>query len=328
MAKKKKSERALRTDQTGRPPLMGIVCLVTGVVGGWYWYESTGITESKSGWNEVSQRWDTPNAATVLIEPNTNEQAAQGNGDVIAGSQSPVYSALPEDLVGAKDVELRPYTPPIVGTLEDRVAREPLPVLPITRPSGSNFGTGVRDQASRIVASRPPVWTSESSIGEASSNVDTKHLASSPIAPLAPLASFQDWDSTNPFLGTDSKLVAKSPAAGQGVGLGNEASRLTMKSSAPWPDEKGSLPPASNLHPVPLKPESGLASATKIQPTEEGPMRNDSRLVSDGPKIESLPAGWNTAGGKTNFGSENTEGSKTNEVKKSRAVIRQPRSGL
>ncbi len=316
MAKKKKSERTLRSDQTGRPPLMGIACLVTGVVGGWYWYESLGSTESKSGWNEVTQRWDTPNAATVLIEPNTNEQAAQGSGDVIAGNQSPVYSVLPDDLVGAKDVELRPYTPPILGTLEDRVAREPLPVLPINRPAGTTFGTGVRDQGSQIAISRPPVWTNEISVGDVGTRGDTKHIASSP------LVSTQDWDSTNPFLETDSKLNAKSLSGAQGVGLGNDASRLTMKSSAQWPDEKSSLTTAKNLHPVPLRQEAGLASTTKIQPTEEPTKRNDSRLVSDGPKIESLPAGWNTAGGKSNFGSESIE------TKKSRAVIRQPRSGF
>jgi len=316
MAKKKQTERSLRADQAGRPPLMGIVCLVTGVVGGWYWYESTLSTESKSGWNEVTQRWDTPNAATVLIEPNTNEQAAQPNGEVIGSGQSPVYSALPDDLVGAKDVELRPYTPPILGTLEDRVAREPLPVLPITRPGGATFGTGVREQASRIANSRPTVWTNDSSVGEVGMQPDTKNLATST------LASSQDWDSTNPFLGTDSKLNSKSVSGAQGVGLGDDTSRLTMKSSEQWPDENSRLPAATNLHPVPLRQEAGFASSTKIQPTEEPSKRNDSRLVSNGPKIESLPAGWNTAGGKSNFGSESIE------TKKSRAVIRQPRSGL
>lgn len=315
MAKKKKSERSLRADHAGRPPLVGIVCLVTTVVGGWYWYESLGSAESKSGWNEVTQRWDTPNAATVLIEPNTNEQAAQGNVDVPAGNQSPVYSALPDDLVGAKDVELRPYTSPILGTLEDRVAREPLPVLPINR-GGTTFGTGVRDKGSQIAISKPPVWTNESSVGDLGTQGNTKNIASSPSA------SIQDWDSTNPFLGTDSKLNAKSRSGAQGTGLGGDASRLTMKSSAQWPDEKSSLQTAKNLHPVPLRQEAGLASSTKIQPTEEPTKRNESRLVSDGPKIESLPAGWNTAGGKSNFGSESIE------TKKSRAVIRQPRSGL
>jgi hypothetical protein len=316
MAKKKKTERSLRTEPSGRPPLIGIVCLVTGVVGGLYWYDSAGSTQGPSGWNEVTQRWDTPNAATVLIEPNTNEQAAQTNGGAMAGSQSPVYSTLPEDLVGAKDVELRPYTPLTLGTLEDRVAREPLPVLPINRPEVTPFGTGVRDPATQLASSRPPVWTNESIDGVVGAQRDPKYLASSP------LGLTQDWDSTNPFLGTDSKLDAKSSVGAPGVVSGKDALRLTLKSATQWPDENLSLPTEKNLHPVPLRQEGGLLSVTKIHPTEDPPKRTDSRRVSEGPKIESLPAGWNAAGGKSNFGSE------SQETKKSRAVIRQPRSGL
>lgn len=335
MSKKKKNGQASQPERTGGPKLLAIACIVSGAVGSWYWTDVQQQAKSSKG-ESTTLRWDHPNSATVLIEPNTNDRM-QSSEELAASS--PNYGQLPADLVGSHQVELRPYSPPVVGTLEERVAREPLPVLPISRGGTVGAESTKFGGESRLALGRPPVWTDEGSSGGATVPGEEKLRA--PGTTIRGLATStapgksDAWDTTNPF-----EQLALAPSAGNSnhpsKGPGEALAVRGIPSGTTWPDQNfrpdtnpsGLGAPALALQSKPIPERSSnptlgvfaatnLAQPTKIHPSDEPPTGNakphsGAKLTST-ERIESQPAGWNP---------------NTTEPKKSRAVIRQPKSGI
>ncbi len=340
MSKKKKNGQASQAEIAGRPKLLAIICIVSVAVGSWYW--SDGQSATKSALVESnSPRWDQPNLATVLIEPNTNDRI-QTSDELV--SISPTYGQLPADLVGSHQVELRPYSPPLVGTLEERVAREPLPVVPIARGGSPESGANGLKGESRMALGSPPVWTDEAGAmgGRSIPAEDQLQQPGTTIRGLAATTSIPGkadiWDTTNPF-----DQLALDPRSGnpnsRTSGLGDSLAIRGKPTDTGWPDknfrpernaflhESHALAnQAATVSPRPTNPTLGVFGATsivaspKIHPSEDTPTEV-SKLqpvakLTNAEKIESLPARWNTNA---------TDGKDT---KKSRAVIRQPKSGI
>lgn len=340
MSKKKKNGQASQSETAGRPKLLAIICIVSGAVGAWYW--SDGQSATKSSLVEANlPRWDQPNSATVLIEPNTNDRI-QSSEELV--NATPTYGQLPADLVGGHQVELRPYSPPAVGTLEERVAMEPLPVVPIARGGAANSeANGLRGET-RMAFERPPVWTDETG-ARGSRSVPLEDQLQQPGTTIRGLASTtasegkaDTWDTTNPF--DQLALDPRSANPNNGTsGLGDSLAIRGKPTDTGWPDKNFRPERNAFLHeshalanqaatvtPRPANPTLGVFGATsvavspKIRPSEDPPAEI-SKLqpvakLTNAEKIESLPPRWNTNA---------TDG---NDSKKSRAVIRQPRSGI
>lgn len=341
MSKKKKNGPSTQSEATGRPKLLAIICIVSGAVGSWYWSDSK--SPQKSSLVEANgPRWDQPNSATVLIEPNTNDRIQASDELVVV---SPNYGQLPADLVGSHQVELRPYSPPIVGTLEERVAREPLPVVPIARSGFVDADTKGLGGETRMALGRPPVWTdeAESKLQQATPAEEQLQPPGTTLRGLAsttPSPNKADmWDTTNPF-----EQLALDPRSGNPSGSSRGLRETLAVRGKPtdtnWPDENFRperldprlVSPAlanqglPSVAPRVANPTLGVfgganvAASPKIHPSEEPPAAGNKLQAgakfTSAERIESLPAGWNP------------NSSDTQQGKKSRAVIRQPKSGI
>lgn len=340
MSKKKKNGSSSQSEATGKPKLLVIICIVSGAVGSWYWSDNQ--SQPKSSIVEaIAPRWDQPNSATVLIEPNTNDRM-QSTEELAA--VSPSYGKLPADLVGSHHVELRPYSPPIVGTLEERVAREPLPVVPIARSGSSDTNTNGLRSETRMALGRPPVWTdeAESKLQQTIPAAEQLQPPGTSIRGLAATTSTpgkaDTWDTTNPFEQLALDPRSANPKSGTS-GLGDSLAIRGKPTETGWPDEnyrrENSDPKLVSsalanqglpAFPRAANPTMGVfgvanvAASPKIHPSEEPPTveskSQPGAKFTSAERIESLPAGWNP------------NASDAKKDKKSRAVIRQPKSGF
>ena len=340
MSKKKKNGPSAQSEATGRPKLLAIICIVSGAVGLWYWSDRQ--SPPKSTFIEANgPRWDQPNSATVLIEPNTNDRMQTAEE---LATLSPNYGQLPADLVGSHQVELRPYSPPIVGTLDERVAREPLPVVPIARGGSVNSNSNNLGDETRLVLGRPPVWTDDADFKLNQAIPAEEHLqppgtTNRNLATTTSSPNKADiWDTTNPF-----DQLALAPRSGHpsdgSRGVRESLAVRGKPTDSDWPDENFRperndsrfVSPVLANQAVPAVPKgtnptlgvfgaTNVAASPKIHPSEDPPtaggkLQQGVKFTS-AERIESLPAGWNP----------NVSDAK--ETTKSRAVIRQPKSGI
>jgi hypothetical protein len=302
MNTKKKTIPKEESATQARPGMLAMVVIVAGAASSWYWYKPLS--------NDLSQDPQADASASsffgsqqTLIEPNTNAVVGSNGGIV------PVYSALPEDLVGDRQVELRPFQPTPQGTLQERLSKEPLPVIPISRPDRS------RSDAKSSIASGPAIWTNPQSPPTGPSDSTLGTLA----------ASSNQWDSASPFSGND-------PSARKNVATDSNARLMgdrivtipsTKNLSNPWPDKQfdpGAAVPQGMAAKAPQaheNPPLRMNSPGKIVLTE-------SRVEETGSAMErkSIQASWSSVPS-METGSAAT-GSTVN-VKKSGAVIRQPK---
>jgi len=313
MNTKKKTIPKEESATQARPGMLALVVIVAGAASSWYWYKPLS--------NDLSQDPQADASASsffgsqqTLIEPNTNAVVASNGGIV------PVYSALPEDLVGDRQVQLRPFQPTPQGTLQERLSKEPLPVIPISRPDRS------RSDAKSSIASGPAIWTNPQSPPTGPSDSTLGTLA----------ASSNQWDSASPFSGND-------PSARKNVATDSNARLMgdrivtipsTKNLSNPWPDKQ--------FDPGAVAPQ-GIAATKAPQAHENPPLKlntpgkielTESRVEETGSAMErkSIQASWSsvasTETGSAATGSAATGSAATGStvnVKKSGAVIRQPK---
>jgi len=306
MNTKKKNTPKEESSTHARPRMLAMVVVIAGAVSSWYWYKPLSIDPSNGTKSDTSPASFFSSQQT-LIEPNTND----GVGS--QGAVVPVYSALPEDLVGDRQVELRPFVPTPQGTIQERLSKEPLPVIPISRPGRSGHAS-----KSLMASSGPEVWTTptNTTADAGQSDSSTAALASGAFASGA-----SHWDSPSPFGGIPS-TGSKSGTSSSGARLIGDrivAIPPPKNSSANWPDQ-------------PFDPDVKTTRAVAIEKAPQAPENPPLRMTNPGkivltetrleekgpiPEKKSIQASWSSvppAGSGSTF-----------SVKKSGAVIHQPK---
>ena len=306
MNTKKKNTPKEESSTHARPRMLAMVVVFAGAVSSWYWYKPLSIDPS-SGTKSDTSPASFFSSQQTLIEPNTND-AVGSQGAVV-----PVYSALPEDLVGDRQVELRPFVPTAQGTLQERLSKEPLPVIPISRPGRSGH-----DPKSLTASSGPEVWTSPSNTAAVAGQSDSSTAA---LASGAHASGASHWDSPSPFGGSQSTNPRPDPISSGARLIGDRivAIPAPKNPSDNWPDRPFDPDPKTSrsvaIEKVPQAPENPplrMTNPGKIVLTE-------SRLEEKTPIPEkkSIQASWSSV-------PPSSPGS-TFSVKKSGAVIHQPK---
>jgi len=318
MANKKKKNREEQSATQARPYMLVVAVILGGGVSASYWYRPLSSIDT-AGSNAPGESVNLFRSQPTLIEPNTMD-ATPSNATVV-----PVYSALPADLVGDRQVELKPFQTMAQGTLKDRLAKEPLPVIPISRPEQARIDSKVA-----LSAARPPIWTEmETGPSVESANKFGQTVAGPSGARLgnAPGKS-SDWESASPWKSAGSvEAQAKAEVRGDRiVAIANP--RVNNKG---WPD--ADFNPESNVaqsaeKPLgaanpPLMVRGSGTPASQLQGRQAGKIvlaestGEESSLTDQDAQIprKSYPTSW----------SGNASGQGTPKAKKSGAVIRQPK---
>jgi len=326
MTTKKKPPISEESSTTARPRLLGLAVLVSAAASSWYWYRPL-TNESSGGIMALAPSSRIVDGQRTLIEPNTNDPSNPN------GSMVPVYSALPEDLVGDRQVQLRPFQPIPQGTPQERLAKEPLPVVPISRPDRTRS-----DQQASMVASRPPLWsTQDSSHALENPSVFGQSVASRSGAALNSNGlKRSDWDTPSPFGGNGQPANAESSNL-----LGDRIVAIANPKapSTGWPD--ASYKPetslaqsriASNQPNPPLTIRSGNSPAVaQSSPAQGGKIGQTGKIVlaesrpdAGGESISkrTVPTSWSSGSLPSGNGAMSEP---TQPAKKSGAVIRQPK---
>lgn len=306
MNTKKKNSPKEESATCARPRMLVLVVVIAGAVSSWYWYKPLSIDPSNGTKSDTSPASFFSSQQT-LIEPNTND----GVGS--QGAVVPVYSALPEDLVGDRQVELRPFVPTPLGTIQERLSKEPLPVIPISRPGRSGH-----DSKSLMAISGPEVWTTPTNITADAGQSDSSTAA---LASGAFASGASHWDSPSPFGGI--------PSTGSKSGTSSSGARLIGDRIVAIPPPKN---PSANWPDQPFDPDVKTTRAVAIEKAPQAPENPPLRMANPGkivlaetrleekgpiPEKKSIQASWSSvppAGSGSTF-----------SVKKSGAVIHQPK---
>jgi len=331
MTTKKKLPITEESSTTARPRLLGLAVLVSAAASSWYWYRPL-PNESSEGILAPATLSRIVDGQRTLIEPNTND-SSNSNASIV-----PVYSALPEDLVGDRQVQLRPFQPMPQGTPQERLAKEPLPVVPISRPDRTRS-----DQQAAMVASRPPLWSTQDSMHTPENpSVFGQSVASRSGAALNSTGlnsnglKRSDWDTPSPFGGNGQPANAESSNL-----LGDRIVAIANPKAPPtgWPD--ASYKPESSLaqsrvvsNPPnpPLTIRSGNSPAVaQSSPAQAGKIGQTGKIVladnrpdAGGESLSkrTVPTSWSSGSLPSGNGAMSEP---TQPAKKSGAVIRQPK---
>lgn len=311
MNTKKKNTPKEESATHARPRTLAMVVVFAGAVSSWYWYKPLSIDPS-SGTKSDASAANFFSSQQTLIEPNTNEAVGS------QGTMVPVYSALPEDLVGDRQVELRPFVPTPQGTIQERLSKEPLPVIPISRPGRSGS-----DPKSLMASSGPEVWTTPTNTAPTTTTTVAGQSDSSTaaLATGALASGASHWDSPSPFGGiqsTSSKPGTNSSGA-RLIGDRIVAIPPPKNQSNNWPDQ-------------PFDPDDKTTRAVAVEKAPQAPENPPLRMTNPGkivltesrleekspiPEKKSIQASWSSA--------SPSSSSSTFSVKKSGAVIHQPK---
>jgi len=318
MTTKKKNIKPEESSTIARPRMLLIAVIMAGAASTWYWYkplQSSPLGDEQS----MQSRSSSVHSSQILIEPNTNDSIA-GIPEAV-----PVYSALPEDLVGDRSLQLRPFQPVPQGTLQERLSKEPLPVIPISRPERST-----PDRIATNNHSAPAVWTNGES--HPASSLFGEPLANRSGASVASADRYgTDWDSASPMKSTqissstttpsDAEVLTKTQIQGDRI----VAIAPAKQGATQWPDttiktyQQGvpnkpltiNSKEIANANPMADRPQGKIALAENHS---EEPTADSSR----GAARRSIPTSWSGGTNHRNPGHQ--------PIKKSGAVIKQPSS--
>jgi hypothetical protein len=332
MANKKKNQPTEESSTTARPRMLVLVVVLAGAISSWYWYQP--LSDPSPGiYPPAASASDYLETHRTLIEPNTNVSNPASPAEV------PVYSALPEDLVGERQVAVRPFKPIPQGTLREVLSKEPLPVIPISRPDRTR-----PDNQSALVAARPPLWTtSDSPNADPNASQFGESLASRSGAALGMNANPQsnDWDRQSPFPSRSATHGAGSTAAGSiaassGLAQGDRivAIEPPRPVASPWPDsiykpdtrpiEASSIAKSQPNPPLRMRTTEGALLASQGSGQTGKISVSDSQFEeSNGPRASdasgsrrTVPTAWSSG--------PSVSPNRDSTGKKSGAVIRQP----
>ncbi|MBM3965840.1 MAG: hypothetical protein FJ308_12375 [Planctomycetes bacterium] len=213
-----------------QPLLLAVMVFVGGAVSTWCWYRPLpkDATNVANGLVNVASGGDFPSKPESaaksfwgleglvfpsLFSKNASEQNTRDDSGnkVVTGDAG--FAELPGDLVGDQELQLTPYQR-IDVPLKDRVAGEPLPIVPVQPPLHRGSPT------------KPPIWVDAEEIpGIRSGLVAGSRIdASAPTSTSQLVANSGDLDSPSPFR-IPPRNVAPS----------SQPSKLA--DSRKWPDE-------------------------------------------------------------------------------------------
>jgi hypothetical protein len=329
MTTKKKTHSQVESSSQARPGYLIVALILAACASTWYWYRPL-TSETLVDGNHSKDMVDFFGKHATLIEPNTNDAIRASSTAV------PVYSSLPADLVGERQVELRPFQPTPQGTLQERLSREPLPVIPISRPDRSDL-----QPRSSIASARPPLWTTMETDSKAESqSLVTHSVASRSGATLGTKLEKPDvsanWDSTSPFDGMASNPLGSAAPTDRIVAISPDKPKRSQ-----WPDaqfEPESIPGhGGSIAQGAMNPPLTIRSSGSSEPVQ-GWNRQPGKIAlsEDGTEEQiaaiprrSLPAAFssNTLNAVTSSTTSkpNEISGSSRSVKKSGAVIRQPK---
>ncbi len=332
MTNKKKNQPIEESSTTARPRMLVLVVVLSTAISSWYWYQP--LSDPTSGIDPMeASASHYPEMHRTLIEPNTNDS------NPVSSAEVPVYSALPEDLVGERQVAVRPFQPMPQGTLREVLSKEPLPVIPISRPDRTR-----PDSQSALVAARPPLWTtSDSPNADPNAARFGDSIASRSGAALGMNANPQsnDWDRQSPFPDRSATQVAGSTTAGSIAGSSGLAQGDRIVAIEPprpvtsaWPDssykpdarptEASSIAKSQANPPLrmrttdsPLLASQGIGHSGKISVSDSQAEDSNGPVRSDGAgSRRTVPTAWSSG--------PSVSPHRDPTGKKSGAVIRQP----
>lgn len=213
-----------------QPKLLAVMVFVGGAVSTWCWYRPLpkDATNVANGLVSVASGSDLPSKPESaaksfwgleglvfpsLFSKNVAEQNTRDNAsdNVVTGDAG--FSGLPGDLVGDQELQLTPYQRLDVP-LKDRVAGEPLPIVPVQPPLQQG------------PPPRPPIWVDAEGLSGNRSGL----VAGTRIDPSAPpstsqlAASSADLDAPSPFRIPPRNVSPSSPPS-------------NLADSRKWPDE-------------------------------------------------------------------------------------------
>jgi hypothetical protein len=256
MATKKKNLPTEESSTTARPKMLVLAVVVAATASSWYWYQP--LSDENAGVDPMAPAASKhSDIHRTLIEPNTNDS------NPASGATVPVYSALPEDLVGERQVAVRPFQPMPQGTLREVLSKEPLPVIPISRPDRTR-----PDNQAALVAARPPVWTTmDSANADPSAARFGESVASRSSAALGASPSSQpnDWDRQSPFPSRSGSQGVGSTIVGS-IAASSSPSQGDRIVAIEPPQAVASLWPDANY-----KPDSATAQAQSIAKSQPNP---------------------------------------------------------
>lgn len=338
MATKKKKSSAEESATQARPYMLVIVVILAGVVSTWFWYKPLTQESPSESVAIVSPVQVAPSHST-LIEPNTNNVGA------VNATAVPVYSALPEVLVGDRQVELKPFQPIGQGTLKERLAKEPLPVVPISRPEHARI-----EAKAAMAAARPPLWTDmdNPTAGDSASRFG-QALASQSGAKVSGTSSTSSaWEATSPWTASagnptqpNSKLVGDRIVA---ISNPPPSANGQLAPARGWPDSgfnpdsvaaNGAQKPVAPVNPplwvqasdVPGVNQSGSRQPGKIALADSANEETMTAQSDDRMQRKSFPTSLSSGSSEPRNQTANTQNANTQNTlaKKSGAVIRQPK---
>lgn len=246
MSKQSKNRSSSTTPEgttSRQPKLLGVMVLVGGAISTWCWYRplpkdaknvANGLVSVASA-GDMASKEDAPPKSLWGLEglvfpsffskasPDKNDRGGAGTNVVAVGSGA---GDLPGDLVGDQELQLTPYQR-LDTPLKDRVAGEPLPIIPVMPP------------LHRGPPAKPPLWVD----GDDLSGNRSDLIASQPIDASLPISQLAtntaDLDAPSPFRipprsATNlavTNLTATNPAATAA------APAPFLAESKKWPDE-------------------------------------------------------------------------------------------
>ena len=322
--KNKKSspvQSASTSRSSSRPSLLGITVLVAGATSAWYWLEpSPPSLEDPSVPSPIAVGVNHAAPAQPLIEPNTNESISVMSSGNPGSSGVRVYASLPEDLVGSQQVELRPFANPTAGTLQDRLAKEPLPIVPISRSDRS-----VSETDKARLAGRPSVWSQQGS---------DDRIANTTISSNSWNSSSDSWDQVSPFR-SGANAIASQPLPNSPGTLAIALPSERQSPEARTPEVRSPAIPSPATPSTAIRFESNPPLTAAIRPewrqavpgalagTTKDPKIRPSDDPLDSTSVRSIPTAWSSP--KPTEPSANPS-QESNPRKKSGAVIRQPKN--
>ena len=318
MTTKKKNTPREESSTMARPRMLIAAVVVASTASTWIWYRPLETNQNPGG-QPSEYRGQGAMASEVLIEPNTNDSIA-GNLAIV-----PVYADLPEDLVGDGSLQLRPFQPIPQGTLQERLSKEPLPVIPISRPEGS-APDRIASSARRV----PPIWTNleptpdRSLFGESLAGRSGARLGSADRIGA-------DWESASPMKTgpihprDESSASNTSNMAGNAQIQGNRIVAIApaKKASSGWPDTSIKSYDTAAFNPPLMKSSKEIPNQYPPDERHQGKIvlaENHSResviAPSEAAVRKSIPTSWSNDSA--------VRADRNGPVKKSGAVIRQP----
>lgn len=223
------SSKASPSAPAGQPRLLGWCVLFGGAVSTWCWYRPlpSGIEprSSISATDTASHSLSAAAQPTALLAPSAGP--ADSSSETAKPSRATI-GPLPEDLIGEQEVAMQPFHEDRHRALQERVGREPLPVIPIEGPL-SALGRSPQ---------KPPLWTNGDKVdpyrnlAEAARRPDSQSVALAPLP--AALEPAGDADAS-PFRNGNRAISPHdhrtSPESMQS--LANSLPSMPTK----WPDE-------------------------------------------------------------------------------------------